>query len=319
MPQPMSTPTAAGMIASRVGQHRADRRALAEVRVGHQRDVRCTNGSEAVFSACRRVTSSRMLAQFSSLSERRSTSGESAVHGASGRPDIGSARYRGPCPRAAGTGTLLQRLTRLGATGRGPERTPVTGSRPAVQDRAPRPDRRRPPDDADGADRDVRGRGRADGRRRVRGRVRRSVEATARLSPDVVCMDVSMPTMDGAGGDRGAPRRPGRRPDRHVHRSPGAARRGGRGRRRTRAQDAPGPTRCCTASARSPTARPTARTASDGVQPRLSSRSTNGSRAVCGLGVDVDEQTVATRNSGTRTAFSTTRRSGSGSSLSRQR
>ena len=40
MPQPMSTPTAAGMIAPSVGMHRADGRALAQVRVGHQGDVR---------------------------------------------------------------------------------------------------------------------------------------------------------------------------------------------------------------------------------------------------------------------------------------
>ena len=39
MPQPMSTPTAAGMTAPSVGEHGADRRALAVVAVGHDRDV----------------------------------------------------------------------------------------------------------------------------------------------------------------------------------------------------------------------------------------------------------------------------------------
>ena len=39
IPQPMSTPTAAGMIAPSVGMTTADRGALAEVGVGHERDV----------------------------------------------------------------------------------------------------------------------------------------------------------------------------------------------------------------------------------------------------------------------------------------
>ena len=39
MPQPMSTPTAAGMIARLRRDHAPDRRALAEVHVGHHRDV----------------------------------------------------------------------------------------------------------------------------------------------------------------------------------------------------------------------------------------------------------------------------------------
>ena len=40
IPQPMSTPTAAGMIAPIGRDHRADGRALAQVGVGHQRQVR---------------------------------------------------------------------------------------------------------------------------------------------------------------------------------------------------------------------------------------------------------------------------------------
>src|SRR3954451_11598036 len=40
IPQPMSTPTAAGMIAPERRDHATHRRALAQVRIGHQREVR---------------------------------------------------------------------------------------------------------------------------------------------------------------------------------------------------------------------------------------------------------------------------------------
>ena len=44
MPQPMSTPTAAGMIALWVGDHRADGRADAQVHVGHGGDMVVDDG-----------------------------------------------------------------------------------------------------------------------------------------------------------------------------------------------------------------------------------------------------------------------------------
>ncbi len=59
MPQPMSTPTAAGMIAPFVGDHRAHGRAPAEVHVGHcGRRGRTTNGMRATFSSWRFASSS---------------------------------------------------------------------------------------------------------------------------------------------------------------------------------------------------------------------------------------------------------------------
>ena len=63
MPQPMSTPTAAGMIAPFGRDDRADGGADADVRVGHQRDVAATNGSRAARAACSIVPGSMSLAQ----------------------------------------------------------------------------------------------------------------------------------------------------------------------------------------------------------------------------------------------------------------
>ena len=66
MPQPMSTPTAAGMIAPRVGMTEPTVAPLPRWASGISATCGWMNGSEAVVTACARVCSSRMLAQLSS-------------------------------------------------------------------------------------------------------------------------------------------------------------------------------------------------------------------------------------------------------------
>lgn len=65
MPQPMSTPTAAGMIAPSVGMTEPTVAPLPRWASGISARCGWMNGSDAVVTACCRVSSSRMLAQLS--------------------------------------------------------------------------------------------------------------------------------------------------------------------------------------------------------------------------------------------------------------
>ena len=64
MPQPMSTPTAAGMIAPRVGMTEPTVEPLPRCASGIRATCGKMNGIEAVISACSRVLDSRIDAQF---------------------------------------------------------------------------------------------------------------------------------------------------------------------------------------------------------------------------------------------------------------
>ena len=67
MPQPMSTPTAAGMIAPSVGMTEPTVAPLPEVGVRHQRQVRVDERHRRAVTACSRVLSSRIDAQLMSF------------------------------------------------------------------------------------------------------------------------------------------------------------------------------------------------------------------------------------------------------------